>query len=500
MIKEYLSWQFASKVIKGLFYILLATVASLFVAVTVNINPVYSLVLLLPLGLVTLWLLPDTDKYPHNFLMGLFYLWFILSILWPYYIVFAFPGLWDLYPARLLLALLLIASIYFLSKSTQLKHNLHGLYSSYRIIFIFFIFILLNKLLSIFLGESPSFAANAFIKELSEVFIPVILVMALFASKKSVLRFIDVLAILGFIVVAVGLVEYSLQQNVFQYFLPSWLFSSQEYIQNAMAAKIRGEYRLQSVFGHPIVLGQFLVVVLPIFIYKLFAVKGFWSKFFIFLMIPPTLFVMFYTGSRSVFAGIFAELIIFGILFVYKVLNIHRTSFIGWLFVIVSPAILMLVFLLAFTSNELLMGQTARELNSTMSRIAMWNQGLDILYSDPLAALFGHGLGRSALVLGWITNGILTIDSYFLSVLLDGGFPGLFFFISFFVLVFYSVLAVIKKQGFSDPVPIVLIISIWGYITVAFILSLTHILKVLYILTSLLLIYNMLTLKGSKQP
>jgi O-antigen ligase len=122
--------------------------------------------------------------------------------------------------------------------------------------------------------------------------------------------------------------------------------------------------------------------------------------------------------------------------------------------------------------SDILIGRTTREFNSGAVRLEMWQAGLRLAAQSPI---WGYGQDMAAYVLGFRgSGGVITIDSYFLSVLLESGYPGLLaFFLIIVIPIWNGTLAGLSK-GENSVAALTISAALIAFFLVKAILSLTH--------------------------
>jgi O-antigen ligase len=138
-------------------------------------------------------------------------------------------------------------------------------------------------------------------------------------------------------------------------------------------------------------------------------------------------------------------------------------------------------------SLEMVAGTSAAEEGSTLARMVMFEQGGSLVFDQPL---LGYGPGRAAVTLGFLPGfSVLTIDSYYLTVALESGLPGLLLFIT--LLGYPIIKGWIGSVRFSgrDRVRIVTItFTLIGFSVIKSVLSLTENFDTAFLLIALLFI------------
>lgn len=204
-------------------------------------------------------------------------------------------------------------------------------------------------------------------------------------------------------------------------------------IATITAEKLRGgNYRVQSVFGHPILFGQFLGAVLPVILISLYLEKSRIWRLFALLSIPAIAIGIYTSGSRS---GVMAALV-----------SCLTLTAMVWYGIVTSSKkyraialALIPVFLVACLFSygiwtELISGTSHSETNSSLVRITQLQLAMSAIDKNPI---FGFGLGSALGIAGVMTSlNVPTMDIFYLSVLLDSGWIGIALFSSLVIALF----------------------------------------------------------------
>ncbi|MGN3975247.1 O-antigen ligase family protein [Tsuneonella sp. SYSU-LHT278] len=220
------------------------------------------------------------------------------------------------------------------------------------------------------------------------------------------------------------------------------LMAGNQMINEAITAvQIRdGAVRVQSVFNHPIVFGQLMMAMMPLPLHFLMTGEKKVKVIWIFAL-GAIILCGFLSNTRSALVvGIIAAVCYFALYF----LNPRRR---GGFLMIVGAAIAS--YLLAPVGVELASqiayGRNSGEFGSFKAREAQIATGLEALEDRPVS---GFGSGHSLRVAG-LTSGryrIITIDNFYLSSALEGGYLGL----TFVTLLFFAIVLCGVKRSFSN--------------------------------------------------
>lgn len=238
--------------------------------------------------------------------------------------------------------------------------------------------------------------------------------------------------------------------------------------QNAM--------RIQSVFTHPIVFAQFLAWAAPFLVFAALGRTQMWMRLTALGCLAVLPVLVFATNARSGLIALGASLM------TYIAIGLIRR--VGLFSLQSAAAAFMTLALLlgAFnvgqgTLGGLVQGRNAVEASSTQARSAMFERGLREISASPIV---GFGDGQSPQYAGLVgRNGILTIDSAFLSSLLDSGWVGLLMNLSIWALALVSATRAAlqpKASGFDAAVAA----SLVGVMSVFAVLSITDNLSLIF--------------------
>lgn len=188
--------------------------------------------------------------------------------------------------------------------------------------------------------------------------------------------------------------------------------------QIATTSMRQGTTRIQSVFSHPIMFGQYAGAVFPL-VANAVSRKGRGILALVTLLLLPV--DMFLSDTRSCVFVVMTSLSLFMISLVFSRgrLTLEKMLLSVGVCIIVGGALVSL----SGDITALISGRTVGEINSSATRVAEFQNGMNVIAQSPI---FGFGDGRSPFKTG-ITNGYgnPVIDNTYLSVLLDSGGVGL---------------------------------------------------------------------------
>jgi len=362
-----------------------------------------------------------TADPPRQLLDLVTYALVAVAVLWPTYLVLPVGGI-NFSATRLLVlfSLVLSAGVSMLSPSAAMAMAM-GLKRFWRFYFLFAALFVWQMLCDVSAAEpGPSIALTVIeMIFVFSIFFPVFL-CATSTRARQVITVI--LAVSALIALLVGVYEAITGANISAGIASRSAVSSQ--IVRAMTlTQIRdGAYRIKSIFSHPILLSQFAGMMLPMFIHLMLQGRRGLLRVMGAAGVVMAPFVILSTVARSgVLVALIAVTGYFGFVqFVHR--RIKATTIIA-----AACAGLLAIGVLGFTAETfqgLIHGRTTIEVSSATSREIMIDKGLDAIQESPI---LGYGHGQAANYAGLVGNSnLLTIDNYYLSALLDFGYPGLF--------------------------------------------------------------------------
>lgn len=343
------------------------------------------------------------------------------------------------------------------------------------------------RLLSIF--SSPNIPYSFFLIMIDILLQFVIFISIIVSFEDSYDVKIGLKAILfgAVLVVLLGLIEFISEQNLFVKLVPN---SSKniEFIASAIEEKIRDNYRVQAAFMHPLVLAEYLIIVIPISASFIFD-KEFVTRFSSLFVFFGGILVLYSTGSRSGIVVLGVQLIFFLLLTSYQNAKTYRgfnsflRTFVG------SVSLIILVAAGCYYGRDLIIGKGSAETMSTVARIVQLINGISAVSNKPL---LGHGPGFAPEYAGVenIASGRLTLDNYYLTVVIESGLPALLLLILCFVLFYrYSRLCLHTESIlFNTHIINLISCSVVGFIVFCIILSTYEVFGIAFAIFGMILV------------
>jgi hypothetical protein len=375
---------------------------------------------------VVIWALPDIENPPVRSMEVLLFALFIALIMWPNYLAIALPGLPWITVVRLtgfpLLFLLLISLSVSAEFRARLSVTLEALPLLWQASVLFAVIQFISIGLSASIGPSINKFINAQITWTTVFFVS----CYVFAKPGRAVFWTRVLWGMALMIGLIAILEFHEGQVPWTGHVPSFLKINDPSVALAMKGQMRAytnRYRAQATFSTSIGLGEFMALTMP-FILHIIATTPRWPmRLAAFATAPFIVFVTFLTDARSGMLGLIVGGLLYALLWGALQWRRNPTSILGPIVVLSYPAMVPVVFALTMFVGRIRRavwggGETA---DSTAGRVEQWHAGWPLILKAP----WGYGIGQAAITLGIREpGGLLTIDTYYLSILLEYGVIG----------------------------------------------------------------------------
>jgi hypothetical protein len=398
-------------------------------------------------GGLCLWLLPDVGGlYDERFEK---YMWWNLGVfmVWPGYVALSLPGLPWISPLRVVVGLLTITFLFNLSTSSYARHEVWKSMNAVPVLNrLFWAFWLLT---TVTLVMSPDLSASMTKYVNNQIFWTMMFPVAALVGRREgmIQRACTILVISAIIVACVGINEYRMEKVVWIDWLPSWLRADEEILATVMEGQSRAGtegYRVRGPQTVSLYFAELLSMVFPLVVHYTYKAPGIFRTILMMLASCAMMVTMYLTGARSGMIGIVLTLVIYIFFAALRKRQENPISIGATATLLAYPAIVgvvtAVVLLWKRARNSILGG--GQHQSSNIARDRQWDRGWDLIAQNP----FGYGLDRSAEVLNFRNaGGELTIDSYYLSVMLDFGIIALPIFVMLFSLPMYFAIVSLKR-------------------------------------------------------
>ena len=378
--------------------------------------------ILIMIGLI-LWLLPDIGGIYYDRLQQLMIAYMGINIAWPAYVALNLPGLPWVSLTRLVLFMVLALFIWNFSTSQQLRDKLRDAVSETPItIRVFWLFWATTTISLVF--AKPMFMAISKYINNQIYWTMVLFVTALLATRPGFVgKFVRVLLIATAIVIVYSIYEFRIQRVPWIDYLPSFLKIDPELLEILMDSQSRAGtdiYRVRGPFAASLFFSEFLTMVFPFFLY--FTIKA--KRVLPFLALAAATFgclvVMYLTNARSAILGALVAFALYPFYYALRRRSLTERSIVGTSLLMAYPTLLavMAALVLFWPRLHVMVLGGGQHQASSDARSEQWRMGMPKLLSHPL----GYGVGRGNEALGYVNlAGKGTVDTYYLTIMLDSG-------------------------------------------------------------------------------
>ncbi|MBX3483740.1 O-antigen ligase [Phenylobacterium sp.] len=383
------------------------------------------------LGMLVIWALPQGDYAPTPLLEPLFIGFFAALIVWPNYLAIALPSLPWVTMLRFfgfpLVAVLLIC----VSTSKRVRAEIGEVLSIDRRIMQFLLGVIVLWTITLPMSREIGVSLNRWI--VAQVNWTGMFFVACWVFRREGLittwskMFLTLTAVIG----AMGIWESRIQQLPWVGFIPPYLRNDDPVVARILAPHARHAtpelYRILSVQTTPLGLAELFGLAMPFAVH--FALNRYppWLRVFGALWVPYAIHVILLTQSRLGLVACLSTVAFYVLIWALMRWRRVRASLIGPALVLAYPALFLMLVGATFTIGKLrakVIGDGSQTASDT-GRKEQWLLGFQRLEHNP----FGHGMSQASDALGWRTvGGNTSIDSYYLSVLLDIGILGFIFY------------------------------------------------------------------------
>ena len=391
--------------------------------------------------LLIVWSLPVREYMPAKILSGLLWAYYVALFVWPNYLAISIAGLPWITVARLFCAPMVAILLVYVSNCGPFRRAMKDYLAPSRLIVRLVAVFAAVQFFSVFFSPAPFNTVNRMIN--NQIVWTAVFFVAVWTFRKpgSIERWMNLYLILSAVLCVIAYLEAQNQGVLWANSIPSFLAIEDESVQRLLAGVYRlgSLYRVVATATTPLSLAELLGAATPFLLFAMVQYKSLLLRIMLIVFDVVLVYCILLTDSRlgmvSMLVGHAAYLLYVS----YRIYRFHPNSLIRTIPVVVYPVLLLATIsavLFVGRINNVVIGD-GRQQYSDASRGTQIEMGLIKVWESPL---FGFGTAQGGQKLGF-TNpaGTLTIDSYYLSVLLDYGFVGFF--------VFYGMLIAAIVQG-----------------------------------------------------
>jgi hypothetical protein len=414
--------------------------------------PSLILILILPiliLGALVIWALPGVGVAPTRTLEGLFFTFFVTLVLWPNYLAIALPGLPWITVIRLTGIPLVLLFLVCMSVSDDFRGRLSQSLNGAPLIWKLLIAFVIIQLASIALSNQKADSIDKFIVAQMSWTTVFFVSAYVFLKPGRVGLWAALVWIMAVAVGVVAVLEYPHGHPLWAGHVPSFLRINDPVIANIMAGQSRdytGVYRAQSTFSISLGLAEYEAIATP-FVVHFMAQPFRWPiRAAAALTLPFLFFVVLLSGARLGVLGMLVSIMLYILIWGIQSWRRRNSGVVGPAVVLAYPAVgaaVLAATLFVGRLHRMVWGGGETD-SSTAARVTQIHMGIPLIFKNPL----GYGIGQSGRVLNFrLPSGFITIDSYYLMVVLEYGVIGFLIYYGIVALgIFYSLRSVYQQN------------------------------------------------------
>lgn len=392
------------------------------------------------LALLSIWALPDRRAAPTAGIEFCFLAFVVLLVLWPDYLAITLPGLPWITSLRLvglpMAGLLLVSLSVSQSFSSEVARSVTAIKPMWYALCGFWAL----QCVSILFSHAPAFSVNLVVTyaiNWTSVFVVSCLI---FRRPEFVERYMGLLCLLGVPICLVTILEFRAQHILWAQHLPPFLENpSDPTFFHSLEPVFRpgtNVYRAKATFKTPLVLAEYLGMLTPFLLFFATSKRALSIRVGAAAMIPLCFVVIRMTDARLGLVAMLVSILIYGLAWSYREWRSRPQNLLSTAILFASPAAFMAGLGVVFASHSLNMmvfGGEAQA-SSTAARQGQLGMALDQVAHQP----WGYGPGESGQAMGYGEGSFVTIDNYFISLILDYGVLGALLWYSAFFIGIYS--------------------------------------------------------------
>jgi hypothetical protein len=428
---------------------------------------------LAPLGIlliIVIWALPQVKRTPDVAIERWFFAFFITFSLWPNYLALALPGLPWITVTRLTDTPLVIVFLAGLSTSPVMAGRMKAILKETPLLWKTLVFFAFLQLMSIGFSAHPFESVSKFLVHTTSETAIFFVCAYVFRLPGRLQRWAWMLWAFAVILSFITLFEFRQSQVLWAGHVPSLLAVQDPVVARILAGGMRfttDTYRAQSIFSTSLGCSEYLAYATP-FILHFAASPNYKPAVRIAAGLSAFLVInaILATDSRLGILGFFIATMLYLLVWAARKWQRQPHSLLAPTILAGYPVLFAACIIASLTVGRIKahvwgMGQYE---NSNQARIDQFHMSIPKIISHP----FGHGIGQGAESLGYVNlAGGLTIDVYYVLVLMEYGIIGFITFFSIFILsIGYAVRYVMfspqekREFTFAFPLSIALLIFI----------------------------------------
>ena len=431
------------------------------------------------LVLLVVWTLPAGEYAPTRAIEPLYIAFFAALVLWPNYIAVVLPNMPWLTLLRIFVVPLILVVLISISVSARFRAKLGETIGSAPVIWRMLAAFVALQTFSLLLSDRPVLSLNDYlVDQLNHTFIFLVSCYVFLIPGFSE-RWAKAYLFMVYVVCGVGLWEAAIGGLPWAGHIPPFLRVETELVANIIDGASRSSvavHRVQGMSVQPLAMAELLGLAAPFALHIAINRYALPLRILAAGYLPLALYLIELADSRLGNVALMSAVLFYILIWASLRWRRDRQSLLAPTLVLLYPAIMAVALVATFLVRPLrvaVWGGGAQQ-GSTDARVAQWNMGVPKVIDHPL----GHGIGQAAKKLGYMNPaGKGTIDSHFLTTLMDFGPLGFVLFYGLFAYGAWMAARIViyfRPKGGDIMMLLPLMVAMLQFLIIKSVLSLDH--------------------------
>jgi O-antigen ligase len=443
-------------------------------------------------GLVLLWVMPDLPLVSPRIIRRAFFVTMIADLVIPFYYMVQFPGVPWISARRVATFTLIVPFLVAVAASSEVRRDIAERVRASLLLFICAAGFLAIAALSLLTSIGPSASFSGLVDAVLAWYVPFFAMIYIARDKNDVIFLLKIICLCAVFNTGAGVVEFFLKHRFFIDIFPKGMLATMIENNPTLANLLpnsgdfrNGLFRASSTFVTPLSFGEFEIIVIPIGLFFLLHRKTLYERVLGGAVAFGGIAGIFCSGSRGGFVGVIASVAVFVTFYSIRKAVSRKGSLvpaISGLLGIMGIGCVIGAIELSHTFHDMVLGGAAQA-SSTDARYLQWDAAIPKIKSNPIT---GHGFDQGGSIIE-----MPSIDSYFLSLLVETGILGLVFFLGMLVLpVWYGLRNYLSDMSEAGALAGALACSFIGFIMNRLVLSQKENHMLIFSLLSIVIVLN----------
>jgi hypothetical protein len=405
------------------------------------------------IALLAIWVLPDRGAIDTGGLEWLVFAYWVGFILWPNYLAISFPGLPWISMRRLIGGPMTLVLLISLSTSRSFRQQILEVCRKNVLLTRLFIGFTVVQAVSLGVSKTPVASMMIFISNQMMWTAVLFACIPIFQKPERFQKWVRITCAMAVVTAVIGIIEWPGGHLLWRDHIPSFLKVDDASVLRTLEGQFNigsGAYRAASTFGLSLMFAEYLAMAVPFLLHYIFEARRVRTRLILVGCYGVVLGGLICAGTRLGMVGFLVAHIMYLIIWAVRRRGKLRQSLVAATIIYGYPTlfcILVAAVLGIHRIRRVFLGGGEHQA-STNARFDQWSMGWPKIFASPV---FGHGSGRSGEVLGYMSpGGDLTIDSYFLTILLEFGIVGFICFFGMVIVAMVQGLRICLTEGSED--------------------------------------------------